>query len=146
MSITVEADFDWQVEKDNGAAKIKVANEKAFVESAKKAGIEKKTLESVAKFQEAYLHNAVEESIAKAEEVFKGDKDLTEAEASVPFGVGKSSKIVTHVLREKTFKIPGTDKTVTKPVIKTWVEAHAFNYPKSKRKELENKLKDALLK
>jgi hypothetical protein len=146
MAEKLELGAEYTVEKENGFATIKVTNEHLFVEKAKEAGIEKKTLEQVSKFREAYLNAAVEEAAMEAKRVMEEDKDIKEAEVDTPNGIGKSSKIKTYVLREKTMRVPGPDnKTITKTVIKNVVESREFLFPKSKRKELENKLTEALL-
>ena len=136
---------EFEVSKENGVANIKATDEKLYVEKAKEVGISKKTLEETAKFDEVYLNKAFEEAVAEAEKVMKEDKDIKEAEIQIPFGVQKSSKVKTYVVREKTHRIPGKDETVTKPQIKVVVESHRYNITTSKRKSLENKLKETLL-
>jgi len=138
--------IEYEVTKDNGFATIVAKNENLFVEKAKEHGIEKKTLEQVSKFKELYLHSGIEANAMKMKSVMEDDKDIKEGEVTLWNGLGKSTKIKTHVLREKTMRIPGDgNKTITKSVIKNVVESREFVYPKTKRKELEAKLTSALL-
>jgi len=144
QELTLSPEFE--VSKENGIATITVKDENYFVAEAEKAGIEKATLEKVSKFKEQFLHAAIEVSGDKALEEFKGDADLKEAEVVVPFGTNKSTNITTHALRSKTMPMPGKPgETLTKSVVKTFVNSKEFNYPKSRRKALEKKLTDALL-
>jgi len=129
-----------KVEKNGNVANITVGDEKLYVEKAKEAGIEKKTLETVAKFDEAYLNAAVENAVEKSEKVFLDDKDIEEIVVTTPFGINKSSKIHTQVKRAVTSPIPGTDKTVTKPRIKNVVNTNRYNVPKAKLKRLADSL------
>jgi len=147
MAESLKLGTTYNVVKEDGFATIKVADENFFIAKAKEIGIEKKTLEQVSKFRESYLNAAIEEAAMEAKKVMEEDSDIKEAEVESPFGIGKSSKIKTHVLREKTIRVPGDgNKTITKTVIKPIVESREFVFPKSKRKELENKLTEALLK
>jgi len=138
--------MEFEVTKDNGFASVVAKNENIFVEKAKEAGIEKKTLEQVSKFREAFLHAGVEANVEKLKEVMEEDESIKEGEGTTWFGLGKSTKIKTHVLREKTMRIPGGDnKSITKSVVKNVVESKEFIFPKTRRKELEKKLTSALL-
>jgi len=138
--------IEYEVTKDNGFATIVAKDENIFVEKAKEAGIEKKTLEQVSKFRELYLNAGIEANGMKMKEVMEEDKDIKEGEVTLWNGLGKSTKIKTHVLREKTMRIPGDgNKTITKSVVKNVIESREFVYPKSKRKDLEAKLTSALL-
>ena len=145
MAIEVNIKPEYEVAKDNGVAVIKVKNENMFVEAAKEAGIEKKTLEEVSKFKEAYLAAANEAAVDEVKVVMEKDADIKNAEVTTPFGVGKSTNIQTFIQREKTGPIPGTDKTYRKSIVKTVVNSREYVYPKTKRKALEQKLTDALL-
>jgi len=137
---------EFNVEKDNGVAIITVKDENFFVEKAKEAGIEKSTLEKVTKFRELYLHAAIEATGVEVESVLGSDDTLKEAEVTIPFGINKSTNITTHVIKSKTIRIPGGDnKTVTKSVVKTFVNSKEFNYPKTRKTALEKKLTAALL-
>jgi len=145
MAIEVNIKPEYEVTKDNGTAVIKVKNDNLFVEAAKEAGIEKKTLEEVSKFKEAYLAAANEAAVDEVLVIMKDDEDIKNAEVTTPNGIGKSANIQTFVQREKTGPIPGTDKTYRKSIVKTVVNSREYVYPKTKRKALEQKLTDALL-
>ena len=137
---------EYEVTKDNGVAVITVKDENFFVAEAEKAGIEKSMLEKVSKFKETYLHAAIEAATAEVQTVLGEDKDLKEAEVTTPYGTNKSTNIVTHVLRSKTMRVPGDgNKTITKSVVKNFVNSKEYNYPKTRRKALEAKLTEALL-
>ena len=145
MAIEVNIKPEYEVVKDNGTSVITVKDENLFVEAAKEAGIEKKTLEEVSKFKEAYLAKANELAIDQVLTVMKDDESVKNAEVTTPAGLTKSTNIQTFVQREKTGPIPGTDKTYKKSVIKTVVNSREYVFPKTKRKALEQKLTDALL-
>ena len=141
---------EWEVEKDNGFATIKVKEGNLFVATAKEHGITKGELEKVAKFKEKYLHAAVDAATSEVQRVMTSDKDIKEAVVTVPNGTGKSSVIKTHVLREKEYKIQGRfsksgkDEIMKNTVVKTYVEAAEYNYPKAKRKKLEKAMYAAM--
>jgi len=145
MAIEVNINPEYEVKKDNGTAVITVKNDNMFVEAAKEAGIEKKTLEEVSRFKEAYLAAANEAAVDEALVVMKDDEDIKNAEVTTPNGIGKSVNIQTFIQREKTGPIPGSDKTYRKSIVKTVVNSKEYVYPKTKRKALEQKLTDALL-
>ena len=141
---------EWEVTKENGFATIKAKDEKLFLETAKEHGITKGELDKVAKFKEKYLHAATNASAEIVKKTMVSDADIKEAGVTVPNGLGKSSVIKTHVLREKEYKVQGRftksgkDEVMKKTVVKTYVEASEYNYPKSKRKELEKSIFDAI--
>ena len=140
---------EWNVEVKDGFGEIK-ANDDLFITKAEEAGITKKELEKVSKFKKSFMHSAVEDSIAEAEKLFKENADVKEVEVTVPYGVDKSSKVKTHILREKEIKInakfskSGKDEILKKSSITTYVESHEYSYPKTKRKELEKSLYEAI--
>ena len=136
------ADVEVTKEVDGNLGKIKLP-ESTYVEVAKANGIEKSTLEKIEKFDEAFMKAAVEKAVEEAGTLFKENKDIKEIEVSSPFGTTKSQKIDTYIQREREFKNPGNGQVVKKSVIKI-TESKRYTFPKSKRKELENKLHDLI--
>ena len=133
------------VEKNGSVAKVKVGNEKLYVDKAKEAGLEKKVLEQVAHFDEAYINAAVDNAVAEAEDVLVKDKDIDEVLVTTPFGLTKSSVATTQVKRAVTSPIPGTDKKVTKSRIKNIVSTTRYNVSKSKIKKLADALSEKVI-
>jgi len=134
-----------EVEKNGKAAKVKIGDEKLYLNKASEAGIEKKTLETVAHFDEAYINAAVDNAVAEAEVVLVGDKEIDEVNVVTPFGINKSSVATTNVKRAMTSPIPGTDKKVTKSRIKNIVTTTRYNVSKAHIKKLADALSEKVV-
>lgn len=134
-----------EVEKQASLAKVKVGDEKLYVEKAKEAGIEKKTLETVAHFDEAYINAAVDNAVAEAETILTKDKEIEEVVVTTPFGVNKSSVATTQIKRAVTSPIPGTDKKVTKSRVKNVVSTTRYNVSKAHIKKLADALSEKVI-
>ena len=133
-----EVEFD--VEKDGDKAIVSVKDEDIYFKEADKAGLTKKVLKDVDKFQHNYLKSVVDTSVEEASKIFKDDSNIEVVEVTMPNGVHKVDKATTIVHRANETRIPGTDKTIIKPLIKVKVTTNASKVSKAHIRELRDEL------
>ena len=138
-------DIVYKVDINDKVATITNDDEKYYVKKAAEVGIDKKTLEKVGKFDEAYLKGTYKSALKEIEKVFVENKDVENVTASNVFGLGKSQKIEVDVQRARTSRIPGTDETVTKPGIKVIVTSPRYNISKAEIKRDRDALADMII-
>ena len=135
---------EFVVEKEGDKAVVSVNDENVYFEEAKKAGLDKKTLKEVDKFQHEFLRMAVDSAVDEAGKLMKAHEDLELVEVTIPNGIHKSDKVTTIVYRKNEAKIPGTDKVVVKPLIKVKVDTRASKVSKAHIRELRDELDEIL--
>jgi len=144
-------DLAFNSEVNGTTAVLKATDKGYYLKKAKEAGISEETIKNVSKFDETFL-NAVTDSIADAsEKTFLGDKAIEKVITITPFGLEKSASIKTTLVRQRTHPIPNTDdgtgkpKTVTKPSLVIEVIRPSGRITKTKRKAIENRLKETII-
>lgn len=135
---------EFNVEKDGDKAIVSVKEDDIYFTEADKAGLNKKILKEVDKFNQTYLRKVVDTSVDEASKILKDDSNIQAIEVTLPSGTHKTDKITTIVHRANETRIPGTDKTIVKPLIKVKVTNSVNRVSKAHIKSLRDELDDIL--
>ena len=96
------------------------------------------TLKEVADYNNKYVSEAAEISVAEAKKVLEKDKTIEVVDVKIPYSVSKRGFVNTLVEREKTVRIPGKDGgEKKKSAIKVIVKNPLDKFSKPRLKELE---------
>lgn len=137
--------FEFETTENSGVVSSKCNNKNAFVETVPDGGPSKSDMVAVFKHSAEYIAGATEDAATRAAKTFKGNKKTTQYVGTYPYGPTGSGSVVVTVDREKTFKVPGTGNSVTKPVIGVKVVHESIRRPsKSKLRKFEDIVKSAI--
>ena len=147
MSLEVKVEgIEYKAEEaKDGVVEVKAVDSDLYVKKAEEAGIDKKTLKQVADFEVAYMEAVTEKAADQAIDILKKDESVNKVIVHSPFGVGKQDQIETHIKREVSGPIPGTDKTYRKSQIVNVVKAKRYKMPKSRIKAIAEHITEKVL-
>lgn len=103
--------------------------------------VEKDVVVDVFNHSRDYIKDATQFAADIATERFKKDSKLQKVFIDIPYGPNGAGSVSVAAEREKTFRVPGTDKTITRPNVTTKVVDKSIKVTK---KHIEN-LQDAML-
>lgn len=113
----------------------------AFMEGCE---VSKKDVIEVFKHSNNYIVDATDFAAGLATEKFKEDKDLERVLIDFPYGPTGSGEVAIAIDREKTFRIPGSNDTLTRPNIGVKVSHNQLKVGKSHIKSLQEDMLNAL--
>lgn len=132
--------------KDN-VATVTVSKD-TYVKVAEDAGIDKVTLDKVAKFDKQYLKGMYDKIIDEAEGLYKKDKTIKELNSVITYGPETKDKLKVDVdfTRKVSTKFGSNDPKdkVLKPKVVMTVESDRYHLTKKAIKTSEDRLKDMI--
>ena len=140
MAITFDTD-KYEITKSEGVATMQFNDKEVFNQDT---DISKKDMVEVFKHSAKFITATNEEATNKAKDMFKEDKLLNKVVINYPYGPTGSGSVNLGISREKTFKIPGTDKTVSRPDIQVAVKHNQLKAGKTAIKALQQDIAEAL--
>jgi len=138
-------DVKFKTEVADNVATVVPEDAKLYYNKAEEVGISAKTIDAVNEFEAKYSKGMFDKSIEVIEATYNGDKAITKVGVVTPFGAGKHDSIGVYTKREVTHRIPGTDKTVTKPSINVEVTRASSSMTKASLKRVRNDLAKAII-
>lgn len=97
-----------------------------------------KTLKEVADYNDRYVSESAEFSVAEAKKIMEKDKTVEVVSVKIPYSASQRGFVNTLVEREKTVRIPGKDGgEKKKSAIKVVVKNPFDKFSKPRLKELE---------
>lgn len=139
--MAINLDKGFETTKNDGVATLTYNDEKAYMENSE---VSKEDTIKVFKHSGEFIAGATEAAAAEATVMFNDDKELDKVNAEFKYGPTGSGRINVAINREKTFRVPGTDNSVTRPDIQTKVKHVDMGMGKTAIKNLQDKMKDAI--
>jgi hypothetical protein len=108
--------------------------------------VEEDVVKQVFKHNGAFIKDATEFAANTATDKFKEDDKLQKIEIEIPYGPTGAGTVSVFATREKTFRVPGSDKTITRPDITTKVKDQTLKAGKKHIESLQDAMLEALKK
>ena len=124
---------------------LKAKDDNLFVDQAKEAGIDTKTLKLVEGFRKEYLDKCVATAKAAGQKALEENKDAASVTVELPYTTSSNNDVTINITREKTYRGMNGSPDVTKAAMAAIV-TDSYNKPtKSYMKEAEASMTLALL-
>jgi len=133
MAITFNEDM-YETNTAEGVATVSYTDKEVFNTGT---DIEKSVLKDVFKHSGEFISATTDEAAKIATNTFNKDKEVDKVIIDFPYGPTGSGSVTAAVTREKTFRVPGTDKSISRPDIQLSVKHSMLKASKSHIKALQ---------
>jgi len=125
----------------DGVATVTYGDKNVFTEGSE---LSKDILNKTFKYTNEFISATTDEAANLATEMLKKDKSVEKVIIDYPFGPTGSGAVTANIARSKTFKIPGTENSITRPDIGIAVKHTLLKASKSHVKSLQQTMLEAL--